>query len=256
MATLAGFQADFARAVASADPDARPAGLDEESRRRFQVYRNNVYSGLSQTLADAYPVVRRLVGDTFFFAAARLFVADNLPQRRSLALYGEAFPGFLEAFGPARSVPYLADVARLERMRLEALHAADAPPLDPLELSGSGGRLIDVRLVPHPAVRLLRSPFPVVSIWTANSNGQSPVGRYIPERAETALVTRAHFDVGVVALDPAATGFVAALIDGASIATAAAVALDGDPAFDVSTIFHRLLSVGAFIGISDRGITR
>jgi hypothetical protein len=141
-------------------------------------------------------------------------------------------------------------------MRLEALHAADAPPLDPHELSGSGELLIDLRLVPHPAVRLLRSPFPVVSIWTANSGEHSPAGRYIPEGAEAALVTRAHFDVGVVALDPAAAGFVAALISGTSIATAAADALDGNPAFDVSTIFHRLLSVGAFIGISDRGITR
>ena len=256
METLAAFQEDFARALTSAEPDARPAGFNEEAGRRFRVYRNNVYSGLSQTLADAYPVVRRLVGDAFFFAAARLFLADHLPRTRSLALYGGAFPDFLEGFEPARSVPYLSDVARLERMRLEALHAADAAPLDPHALSGTGETLVDLRLVPHPAARLLRSPFPVVSIWTANSGERPPAGRCIYRGAEAALVTRAYLDVGMVTLDPGAAAFVAALIDGAPIGAAAADALQTDPAFDVAAIFHRLLTAGAFTRIADGGITR
>jgi hypothetical protein len=39
------------------------------------------------------------------------------------------FPDFIEQFEPASSVPYLADVARLEMLRVRAFHAADADPL-------------------------------------------------------------------------------------------------------------------------------
>lgn len=54
----------------------------------------------------------------------------------SLALYGAGFADFVEDFEPAASVVYLADVARLERARLESLHAADAQVLDASVLPG------------------------------------------------------------------------------------------------------------------------
>ena len=68
------FQADFAAALASGDPGACPEALAGEAAKRFRIYRNNFHHGLSQQLAKAYPVVRRLVGDAFFFATARTFL--------------------------------------------------------------------------------------------------------------------------------------------------------------------------------------
>ena len=62
------FQADFAAALIASDPAARPKGFSSKAAVRFRIYRNNFYHGLSQQLAEAYPVVRRLVGDGFFFA--------------------------------------------------------------------------------------------------------------------------------------------------------------------------------------------
>ena len=42
-----------------------------------------------------------------------------------------AFPISSDEFEPAAHLPYLADVARIERAWTEAYHAAEAHPLDP-----------------------------------------------------------------------------------------------------------------------------
>ena len=130
------FQADVAAALADGDPAAHPRALTGRAAARFRVYRNNYRHGLARQLAEAYPVVERLVGDAFFAATAQVFLHAHPPRTRSLALFGAGFAEFLEGFPPAASVPYLADVARLERARLEALHAADADPLAPAALTG------------------------------------------------------------------------------------------------------------------------
>ena len=48
-------------------------------------------------------------------AMAREFVRAHPPSSPLLFLYGQEFPAFMETFEPARSIPYLADVARIER---------------------------------------------------------------------------------------------------------------------------------------------
>lgn len=59
------------------------------------------------------------------FRLRRVRVA-NPPRTRATAFYGAEFPDFIEGFTPAREVTYLADVARLEYLRVRAYHAADA----------------------------------------------------------------------------------------------------------------------------------
>ena len=109
------FQAEFAAALQTRRTPAE---------RGLVVYRNNVYAGLADTLGEAYPAVRRLVGEDFFRALASIYLDRHLPDSASLTLFGARFPDFIETFPPARSVPYLGDVARLERAWLEAFHAA------------------------------------------------------------------------------------------------------------------------------------
>lgn len=157
--------------------------------RRFAVYLNNVHHGLVQALADAYPVVRRLVGDDFFFAMARLYVTENLPRTRSLTHYGDRFPAFLHRFPPARSLPYLADVARLERAALEVLHAADGPAAMPEQLLALGEALAETPLPLHPAVRLVASRHPALDIHVANS-GDGDAGWEMKDRPQAVLIYR------------------------------------------------------------------
>ncbi len=245
--SLQPFQADFAAALASGNPAARPEALAGEAAARFRIYRNNFYHGLSQQLAQAYPVMRRLVGDAFFFAAARAFLEVHAPRTRSLALFGGEFPGFLEGFPPVASLPYLPDVARLERAWLEALHAADAAPLAPAALAGQGRQaLAEARFGAHPAARIVTSDYPIVDLWRANQPEVDPGQRSFEAVAQSALITRPQLRVEVRALSPAQSAFVRTLFAGHAVATAYETAVQRDEAFDVSAAFRELLAAGAF----------
>lgn len=238
MSALAALQRDFAEALTAADGDAAPAALDAAAARRFRVYRNNVHHGLAGALGAAYPVVRALVGEDFFAALARAFLAAHPPRSRSLALLGGELGEFLDGFAPASAVPYLGDVARLERAVLEALHAADAPPLEPEALAaGATGWGV------HPAARLVASRHPIVAIWRAHQPGAERGA--IEARVETALVTRPRLRVLVRDLEPAAAAFAAAVIAGADETTAVAAARARRADFDPVTGWTPLLASGA-----------
>lgn len=249
MNRTAAWQAEVAAALRAGDGAAAPPGLDARDRARFRVYRNNVVVGLRDALASAYPVVRRLVGDEFFTATATAFLADHWPRRRSLALFGEGFAAFLAAFPPARSVPYLADVARLERAVLEALHAADVEPLSPARLAALGARAAEATFAPHPAARVVASPHPVAGLWRAHQGTAGPIR--LDARAETALVTRPTDRVMVQTLSPAQGRFAAALLDGADATAAAGAALTVDPDFDLLRGWQPLLAGGAVAAVHE-----
>ncbi len=219
------FQAGFAAALASGDPLARPQGLVGEAADRFRVYRNNFFHGVGQQLGEAYPVVRRLVGEAFFLATAR---------------------AFLEDFPPAASLPYLADVARLERAWLEALHAAGAAPLAPADLIGPGDALAGTRLVAHPAARIVTSDHAIYDLWHA-SQSEADAGPFgLRAVAQSTLVTRPDLRVELRALSPAQSPFVRALFAGAVLDNAFEAATARDQAFDLTATFRDLLAAGAF----------
>lgn len=249
---LAARQAGFAAALL--DPDhPMPFGLvgpdGKPSARRFNVYRNNVVAGLTATLKDAYPAVARLVGGEFFAAMARTYVAGELPRSPIMLDYGAGFPDFVGSFEPAGSLPYLRDVARIERAWLEAYHAADAQPLDPAALARiAPNDLPYLRLVLHPSLRLVRSPFPALTIWQMSIEGGTPAPVDLASGGEDTLVLRATAEVKLRALPPGGATFVQALADGRPVLAATTAALSADGRFDLSCALAGLMAAGAFVG--------
>lgn len=229
-------QARFAAALLRPDPHC-PPGLrthnGSDPGARFDVYRNNVVSSLVGALADTFPVTRQLVGDEFFGAMARRFVLEQPPLSPLLCEYGDEFAGFVESFAPAASLPYLADMARLERARVQAYHADDAPALSAGEIAPflSDPRALALSHVEfHPSARLVQSDHAVVSLWAAHQ-GHGEIERVDPSSPEAALVLREGDDAAVVRVPPAAAAFIRALMDGAALADAAAAP---DPPFDLA----------------------
>ena len=250
--TLLTAQADFAAALRDPSPDAAPAGFPRLARRRFRIYRNNVRVALIEALAAAYPVVRQLVGQPFFERMARIYASDRPAAARTLNLYGAGFADFIAGFAPARELPYLADIARLERALLESLHAADAPALDPAALGALGAGVATARFAPHPATRLVRSTWPIAEIWQANAGDEPPAGDLVfTAGAAGALVLRPEHAVRIEALAPAEYAFAETLLAGgdAMAAHAAAASADGD--FDVVAAFRTLLAAGAFASLAN-----
>lgn len=224
-----------------------PAGADP--LRRFNVYRNNVVVSLIDALATTFPVTRELVGDEFFRAMARIHVAQSPPQSRLLAEYGAGFPDFIAGFEPAQTLPYLADVARLEHLRVVAYHAADAVALgaDAFQpLLATPERLLELRFVLHPACRWLVSAHPVFSLWAAHQ-GALALSDVDLAQSESVLVVRPEFEVRVLALPPGSVAFLDALSGGATLAEASAWAADASDAFDLPQQLAGLIEYGLVV---------
>lgn len=245
------FRPDFAAGLLDASR-ALPAGLAARhaaDQRRFAVYRNNVAVGLVDALAAAYPVTEKLVGTEFFRAAARLFALDNPPASPVMLDYGDGFAEFLETFPPAAALPFLADVARIERAALECWHAADAGPLAIAALAELAPEaLADCRLVVHPAARVVRSRFSAATIWRANAGPGEP-GRIDASVAEDVLVARPDMDVAVHLLPAGAAVLFLALGNRATLAEAAGAALGEADDVDFEVALAALFAAGAVIAI-------
>jgi hypothetical protein len=243
------FAAAFAPALL--DPARKTPGIvtgpnGKAAGRRYDVYRNNVTVSLIDALAAIYPAVQRITGTDFFRAMARFHVRSHPPSSPLLFQYGRDFPDFIDAYEHAQDMPWLADVARIERAWLDAYHARDAAPLSPVRLSAiAPERLADTVFIPHPAMRIVRSQFSAVTIFAAN-RGSAPTARIDASRPEDALITRPEFDVVVRHLPPAGAVFAACLASGQPLGEAAATALDASPDFDIASNITGLIEAGAF----------
>jgi hypothetical protein len=246
------WQNDFAAALlnpAAPVPQGIVGPNRERDLKRFNVYRNNVLVGLIEALKAAFPAVCRIVGDEFFSAMARVHAALEPPASPVMLEYGATFPAFIEAFEPARSVPYLSDVARLERAWVEAYHAAESTPFALHELGAiDAARLPHVSFALHASLRVVRSPFPVVTLWQMNLDGGVPAATDIFRDGEQALVIRPDAEVEVRQVTPGAAIFIECLARGATVAVAASAAHDADPGFDLAQTLSDLFAINAITG--------
>ncbi|MGA9702705.1 HvfC/BufC N-terminal domain-containing protein [Pseudomonas sp.] len=240
-------QRAFATALLAPD-QACPEGVfssnGADPASRFAVYRNNVHSSLISALAAAYPVTLRLVGDEFFRAMAGLYVQASPPTSPLISEYGSTFADFIQAFEPAAGVPYLADVARLERLRVCAYHAADTAPqarqalIDALQNPTNAGRL---RLPLHPSLATLNSAYAVVDVWAAHQAG-GELPPFNPWPAQCALVLRHGLAVKVFAIDSGSVAFVHSLNQGMALEVAVTRALEASAEFDLNHCLSVLIS--------------
>lgn len=249
VATLARLQAAFAAAVAGGDDAAiagHLAGDPGLALRRLAIYREAIAANRLGALRSAFPVIARLVGDAFFDEAARRLVEAFPPDGADLNRYGAGFASFLAAYAPAEPMPWLADVAGLEWAWHESLMAADAAALDFEALAGvpeTGQPALRFDL--HPAVRLVRSAWPVLAIWEANQPGCDGTAAR-DEGADDVLVWREDQRVRVALLAPPEAGFVEALARGLALEEAA----DVSPGWDFAPMLGRLAAHGMLAGFS------
>jgi hypothetical protein len=224
-----------------------PAG--KGAVKRYNVYRNNVTVGLIDALAAVYPAVQRLTGTDFFRAMARFHVRATPPASPLLFEYGRDFPAFVTGYEHAQGMPWLADVARIERAWLDAYHAADAEPLSAAALAAiPPDRLAGAIFVAHPAARVLRSSYAAVTIFAANrgEDVSQPIEAGTPEDA---LITRPDADVIVRHLPEGGAVFLENLLAGRTLGEAAAAALETSPSFDIAAGIAGVIEAGVITSV-------
>jgi hypothetical protein len=217
--------------------------------RRFAVYRNNVVFGLISALRTRFPAVERIVGEECFATMARDFVVRHPPTSPLLMFYGDAFADFIATLAPLAELPYLPDVARLEAARTHAYHAADATPLGPTNLQHvSADDLIAARIVLHPSAHIVRSYYPIVTIWAMNS-GEAELCPIDGDEPEDALVIRPDAAVNVVKLPPGGAAFLKTLAAGCGLGRAAERAREDHANFDLTANLAVLIASGAIAAL-------
>ena len=236
MHELADFQRDFSAAL-HADGTAGPVAL--------AIHRNSGARAAIDALAANYPVVRALFGDVPFAACARAYLLAHPSRDPRLSHLGASFAAFLGAYPPAGDMPWMADVAALERLWLESLFAADAVVLNGAALVAMGVDS-ETRLALHPATRFARFASPAVSIWRAHELGDPGALEEIDWRSESAIVTRRDLAVEIAKLEPAGLAFVDAIAAAHPVVAAGEAALAIDPGLDLPALFARLIEAGTF----------
>jgi hypothetical protein len=246
------FAADFSSALLAPQietPAAVAAPNKKAAVKRYNVYRNNVTVSLIDALAAIFPATQRITGVEFFRAMARFHVRATPPTSPLLFEYGRDFPGFIEQYEYAQSMPWLADVARIERAWLDAYHAADMETLRPQALTSiPPERLSDVVFVPHLAAKIVCSEFPAVSIFAANrSEGPvDPIELVVPQDA---LITRPGLEVVVRHLPAGGAIFLARLISRETLGQAAAAAFEACASFELAANIAGMIEAGVFAAI-------
>ncbi len=243
-------------AAALLDPTlAVPPGLvgpdGVPSAKRFAVYRNNVVVGLTEALQANFPAVNRIVGEEFFRVMARDYVVSEPPASSILLDYGAGFADFIARFEPAVTLPYLPDVARIERAWTEAYNAREAEPLRPETLAGiASDQAGDMRFTVHPSLRIVHSHFPALTIWRMNVDDGVSAPVDLEAGGEDALIMRPAAEVEVRSMPPGGADFIAALVNGKSLAEAAKSAMNASALFDLSANLAALIGAGVFVDYS------
>jgi hypothetical protein len=254
----AGLVMQDAFAAALLDPLQVPAGLCDrvDAAPRFAVHRNNMMAALVEALAAAFPVTLALVGEDFFGAMARDYVRAHPPRSPVVSEYGAGFADFIASHAPAAGIAYLADVARLERLRVEAFNAADADALAHARwqaLTTDQERLATMRVHLHPACRWLASAHPVLSIWQAHQHAgaqrDAALASLDLQAGEEVLVHRPQWDVQQIALPAGGIDWLDALRAGAPLGTALQHACSRHPHASPDLLLALLLQHGLVVAI-------
>lgn len=226
---LRDLQAAFAAYVVGADRAdlvAEAVGDSVSAEARLRIHRHHIAHSLGSALAATFSTVHALVGDAFFRGMAQRFVGETPPAQPVLAEYGAGFPVFVAGYEPAASLPYLADIARLDW----ALNVAFHSPVS------QGATLISSR-------------YPLDRIWAAAQPGASADTVDLGDGGVDLLVLRRSDDAAFIVMTSGEAAFVAAIAEGRSVEGAAERALQADPTFDQSTAFARLPGLEAFAAL-------
>ncbi len=225
--------------------------LDDQlpAARRFNVYRNNFQTSLTDGLAAIYPVVEQLVGSDFFSFMADRYIRTHPSRSGNLHNLGHALAGFLNRFQAVSKLPYLADVARLEWAYHEVFHADFPKTFDPKTLEQVAAESYPkLRFNLGPACRLVCSKYPIFRIWTVNQEGHVGDDTVdLDTGAESVLIVRPELEVELWRLDSADSALLGALESGNNLGQAVDASLAYSPDFDLHSALARFLSSGALV---------
>jgi hypothetical protein len=195
------------------------------AEERLSIYRNTIAATLLKALRLNFPAVEKLVGAEFFAQCAAGYIERQPARSAYLNNYGAEFAAWLAADARAATLPYLADVARLEWAVSRALVAETPARPDLAELAGvAAAQHAQLRFIAHPSVTLLALERPADAIWQAVLAGDAGALATLDPTGPRVhlLIERLGADLSVRRLAVAEWEFAHALCGGMPLAAALA----------------------------------
>lgn len=226
------------------------AGNEEFSARdRLGIYANAYFYRLLDIFKEEFSCTYTVLGDVNFHNLITGYLIEYPPSEPSVLYAGRHLPHYLERVsGPARAaaahMPFLADLARLERACIEVFHGVDAEAIEQTSLCGltpESWPVLRVRL--HPAAQIFDIEWRIDALMAAIKEDRQWEP---PERASaTILVWRKDSRIHYRPLEPgerAALKTAAGSADFASICAALASELEAAAGVtELAAIINRML---------------
>lgn len=228
---------------------APPAG---DVERRWHVYTSGYFVRLRDVLAQDYRAIARIAGDDAFSGMVGRYLMACPPRRYDLAMAGERFPGFVGSDALSSSLPFISDLAQLERAVSDCFIAAEPQPLTwngLREMPSSQAAERSIAL--QPSARVFRSIWPLRDLWqTAFTPEDDEIDIDLSEKPRCFLVHRNDGEIFVREIDDElATLLQAAEQQGSTLAGLAASLSLGDEPDDVRNflmLMQRALALSLF----------
>ena len=212
----------------------------------LRIYTGNVYGNWTKALASAYPIVRKIVGESFFGSLARAYARVHPSKSGDLNEFGAQLPAFVGRFPDTQDLDYLPDVASMEWLAHGAHFAVDAPRLNSARLAGMPAEQhSSLRLQCAQASALIVSDWPLARIWEVHQDGYvgDPSVDFGAGRGQF-LVFRPRWHVTVESLTRGDYCFLAEAKRGASLSEALEAAAAATQDLDAAGTLARWVGKG------------
>jgi Putative DNA-binding domain len=241
MPSLAELQHQFAGAVLTGDAPAALFAGRVSPDQALAIHRGTIMAALVNALRLSYPTVDALVGEAFFDQTCHIFAEAHPPRTASLADYGEAFGDFLADFAPAAGLPYLPDVARLDRAIEAALRAPSRQRRFALDST------VSIEL--PQSLTVLRLAYPADEIRAALGDDAAMAAIDTRPAERFILVWRKQFDAAVQRVSEPAGHFLITLLKGADADAGFAAAMAAASEADAMSAIQADIFASAFCTI-------
>lgn len=225
----------------------------EEKDTRLNVYRNNIFVSLIEALSEVFPITQALVGSDFFHALAKEYLITHPPKSPVLWEYGDSFSDFIRTFEPAKSLPYLPDLAALEHALLALTNAQEYPTLQREQIAATFSQAEepgDLYLSLPPTTQILTSPYAIGTLYHAHMNdGAQRLNKVAINTQEYLLLIKSHLyaQLHVITLDEAL--FIKALLQHKKLEEA----LPESDEFDLGVFLAKLIDWQVLTRVSTTG---
>lgn len=215
-------------------------------QKRMGTYKNNYTTGLGEVLAGTFQTVTALVGEEFMQGVCAQFTRKHSPKKACMHEYGNEFPEFLEQFEPAKSLPYLPDMARLDWCANTAYHAHNIPALTPEALQSIDLTADGLTLKIHPSATTLHSDFAINDLraYVRDEERQKNEKFQITQSDTSLLISRQNGMVYIQDLTPAEYTI---LNTHEPLMETIGTVMEKFPEFDFQTFLQKTISCETFL---------